>query len=166
MLPAWVDTCMPCTACRRPAAISRAQNLINRQTELSAHVVAFSRFLRTKGFVIGPEREADALRAQPRCRLRVDDRLWTGLVALAVGAKGNVAGDPDVQYAGIPARDRNGKPMDDIIDKAIFATIDGLPRAKLRDPDTLANAVERAVRSAVGAAWGKKPLVHVLVVEV
>jgi ribonuclease J len=87
-------------------------------------------------------------------------------VALAVGAKGNIAGDPDVMYAGLPARDRNDKPMDDIIDKAIFATIDGLPRAKLRDPDTLANAVERAIRAAVGAAWGKKPLVHVLVVEV
>ena len=29
--------------------------------------------------------DADALRAQPRCRLRVDDRLWTGLVVLSVG---------------------------------------------------------------------------------
>jgi ribonuclease J len=87
-------------------------------------------------------------------------------VALAIGGKGHVAGDPDVMYAGLPAKDRSGRPMDDIIDKAIFATIDGLPRAKLRDPDTLANALERAIRSAVGAAWGKKPLVHVLVVEV
>lgn len=38
-------------------------NLITRQTELSAHIVAFSRFLRAKGIAIGPDREADALKA-------------------------------------------------------------------------------------------------------
>jgi len=38
-------------------------NLIQRQVELSAHVVAFSRFLRSKGLPIGPDREADALKA-------------------------------------------------------------------------------------------------------
>lgn len=37
--------------------------LIQRQTELSANIIAFCRFLRGKGFVIGPAEEADALRA-------------------------------------------------------------------------------------------------------
>ncbi len=37
--------------------------LIKRQTSLSANIVAFCRFLRTKGFTIGPKEEADALRA-------------------------------------------------------------------------------------------------------
>jgi uncharacterized protein len=37
--------------------------LIQRQTELSAHIVAFGRFLRTKGFPITTDREADALRS-------------------------------------------------------------------------------------------------------
>ncbi len=35
--------------------------MVQRETSLSAHIVAFSRFLRTKGFIISPNRESDAL---------------------------------------------------------------------------------------------------------
>ena len=56
--------------------------------------------------------------------------------------------------------------MDEIVDDAIFGTLDSLPRARRRDTDLTAAAVERAVRSAVNNAWGKRPLVHVLVVEI
>lgn len=38
-------------------------NLIARQTSLSGHIVAFSRFLRASGMSVGPDREADALKA-------------------------------------------------------------------------------------------------------
>ncbi|RDB07680.1 vWA domain-containing protein [Runella aurantiaca] len=38
-------------------------NLIARQTSLSGHIVAFSRFLRARGIPVGPDREADALKA-------------------------------------------------------------------------------------------------------
>ncbi|MCP1384485.1 vWA domain-containing protein [Runella salmonicolor] len=38
-------------------------NLIARQTSLSGHIVAFSRFLRASGISVGPDREADALKA-------------------------------------------------------------------------------------------------------
>jgi len=38
-------------------------NLIARQTSLSGHVVAFSRFLRASGIPVGPDREADVLKA-------------------------------------------------------------------------------------------------------
>lgn len=37
--------------------------MVSRQTSLSAHIVAFSRFLRAKGIPVGPDREADALKA-------------------------------------------------------------------------------------------------------
>ena len=37
--------------------------MISRPTSLSAHVVAFSRFLRANGIPLGPDREADALKA-------------------------------------------------------------------------------------------------------
>ena len=87
-------------------------------------------------------------------------------VAFAIDAKGHLAGDPDVVMAGLPARARDGKGMDEIVDAAIFETLDNLPRKKSRDADAASMAVERAVRSAVGHAWGKKPVVHVLVVEV
>jgi ribonuclease J len=87
-------------------------------------------------------------------------------IALAVTAKGDLAGVPDVMTAGMPARARNGAAIDRIVDDALFQTFDQLPRPKRRDADIVSVAVEKAVRSAVAAAWGKRPAVHVLVVEV
>lgn len=87
-------------------------------------------------------------------------------IALAITAKGDLAGVPDVMTAGMPARARNGAAMDRIVDDALFQTFDQLPRPKRRDADIVSIAVEKAVRSAVAAAWGKRPAVHVLVVEV
>ncbi len=87
-------------------------------------------------------------------------------IAFALNSKGDLAGDPDVVLTGIPARSKQGMAMDEIVDKAIFSTIDNLPRAKRRDADAASEAVEKAVRAAVGAVWGKKPQVIVLVIEV
>ena len=87
-------------------------------------------------------------------------------IAFALTARGEIAGDPDVVFSGLPTRTREGKGFDAVIDAAIFDTLDNLGRGKRRDPDAAATAVERAVRGAIGAAWGKKPMVHVLVVEV
>jgi ribonuclease J len=87
-------------------------------------------------------------------------------IALAVTAKGELAGVPDVVTAGIPARTGNGAEIGSIVDGALFQTFDHLPRPKRRDADTVSNAIEKAVREAVAVAWGKRPAVHVLVVEV
>ena len=87
-------------------------------------------------------------------------------IALAVTAKGDLAGVPDVMTAGLPARLRDGAAMDAVVDDALFQTFDNLPRQKRRDADVVSSAIEKAVRSAVAAAWGKRPSVHVLVVEV
>ena len=87
-------------------------------------------------------------------------------IAIALTAKGELVGDPDVVMSGVPERDRNGAMLDAVVDETIFSTIDGLSRAKRRDADAVANAVERAVRSALGQAWGKRPQVHVLILEV
>jgi ribonuclease J len=87
-------------------------------------------------------------------------------IALALTDKGALSGDPDVIIAGLPARTRHGAGMDEVVDAAIFETFENLPRGKRRDADAVATAIERAVRNSVNAAWGKKPAVHVLVVEV
>jgi ribonuclease J len=87
-------------------------------------------------------------------------------VGIAMTAKGDVAGDPDVVIAGLPARTKDGKAMDAIVDEAIFAVLDSLPRALRRDSDATSVAVERAVRNTVRNVWGKRPTVHVLVMEV
>ena len=87
-------------------------------------------------------------------------------IALALTDKGEMSGDPDVLFAGIPQRTREGAGVDALIDAAIFETFEGLARAKRRDPDFVSGAIERAVRNAINGVWGKKPIVHVLVVEV
>jgi ribonuclease J len=87
-------------------------------------------------------------------------------VALAVTDKGELADDPEVDLVGIPEKNVKGEAFDDIVFDTVVATAEGLPRARRRDPDALAESVRRAVRSIVNEHWGKKPLclVHVLVV--
>ena len=88
-------------------------------------------------------------------------------IALALTPKGEMAGDPDVMIAGLPERTRDGAALDGIIDAAIFETFEGLPRRQAPRPRfRLSSAIERAVRNAVNGVWGKKPQVHVLIVEV
>jgi ribonuclease J len=87
-------------------------------------------------------------------------------IALAVTAKGDMAGTPDVVTNGLPSRTKDGEAMDALVDAAMFQTFDNLPRQRRRDADTVSTAIEKAVRSAVNQAWGKRPAVHVLVVEV
>jgi ribonuclease J len=87
-------------------------------------------------------------------------------IAIALTAKGEMSGDPDVLIAGLPRSTREGAGLDEIIDAAIFETFEGLPRGKRRDADFVSAAIERAVRNAVNAAWGKKPTAHVLIVEI
>jgi ribonuclease J len=87
-------------------------------------------------------------------------------IAMALTPKGDMAGDPDVMFSGLPQRTREGAGIDAIVDSVIFETFESMPRPRRRDPDAVAEAIERAVRSAVNGVWGKKPVVHVLVVEV
>ncbi|BDV34832.1 ribonuclease J [Methylocystis iwaonis] len=86
-------------------------------------------------------------------------------VALAVDKKGDLVGDPDVVFAGVPKKGKFGEDMGEVIDEALFATFDGLPRARRRDPDTVSTAIERSLRGAIYSVWGKKPIVHVMVVS-
>lgn len=87
-------------------------------------------------------------------------------IALAVTSKGEMAGTPDVVTNGLPSRTKDGEAMDALVDATMFQTFDNLPRQRRRDADTVSTAIEKAVRSAVNQAWGKRPSVHVLVVEV
>ena len=50
--------------------------------------------------------------------------------------------------------------------EAVIDALESMPRARRRDPDSVAEAARRAVRSAIGAAWNKKPMCHVQVLTV
>jgi ribonuclease J len=85
-------------------------------------------------------------------------------VAFALDAKGALAGAPVVESLGIPELTADGRRLDDVALEAAAEAIESLPRARRRDPDSVADAVKRAVRAAVAVQWGKKPLclIHVL----
>jgi ribonuclease J len=87
-------------------------------------------------------------------------------VALAVTEKGVLAADPEVELLGIPELGKTGLLLADVALDAVHDTVESLPKPKRRDPDALAEAVRRAVRSALAEQWGKKPIcyVHVLTV--
>jgi ribonuclease J len=87
-------------------------------------------------------------------------------VAVAVTEKGELADDPEVDLIGIPEKNAEGEALDEIVYDVVISTIEGLPRARRRDPDALAESVRRAVRAAVNEEWGKKPLCFVHVLEV
>lgn len=87
-------------------------------------------------------------------------------VALAIDAKGNLVGDPSVEATGLPERGEGGVDVLDHILDTLVTTFDGLPRARRRDAEAISDSLEKAVRSAVNAVWGKKPICHVHVVEV
>lgn len=87
-------------------------------------------------------------------------------VSLAVTRKGELAANPEVDLTGIPEATAGGKDMADIAFDAVVETFESLPRARRGDPDSVVDAVRGAVRSAIAAQWGKKPLCHVQVIEV
>jgi ribonuclease J len=92
---------------------------------------------------------------------------YSGVVslALAIDKRGDLVGDPDVMLSGLPKRGQSGEDIAEVVDEAIFRTFDNLPRQKRRDLDAAATAIERAVRASVNSVWGKKPQVHVLIIE-
>jgi ribonuclease J len=87
-------------------------------------------------------------------------------VAIAMTEKGELADDPEVDLIGIPEKNAAGEVLDEIVFDVVVSTVEGLPRARRRDPDALAESVRRAVRAAVNEEWGKKPLCFVHVLEV
>jgi ribonuclease J len=87
-------------------------------------------------------------------------------VAIAMTEKGELADDPEVDLVGVPEKNMAGEAFDDIVFDVVVSTIEGLPRARRRDPDAMAESVRRAVRAALNEQWGKKPLCIVHVLEV
>lgn len=92
----------------------------------------------------------------------------TGIVsvAIAIDERGEVIGEPAVDIMGLPNRGRSGEPLLDTVVDTVNRTLNGLSRGKMKDSEAVENTVDRAVRSAVNEAWGKKPACHVQVVEV
>ena len=87
-------------------------------------------------------------------------------VALALDGHGALAANPELELIGIPESDAAGEPMAEIARAAVEEAFASLPKPRRRDPDSVAEAVRRAVRSAIAERWNKKPICHVHVLSV
>jgi ribonuclease J len=107
--------------------------------------------------------EADARTIAERRRLSFAGAIS---VALSITDRGDMAEGPSLDLIGIPERDREGRSMHEVVHDAVVQTFESLPRGLRRDPDSIAEALRRAVRAAVAERWGKKPMCHVHVLPV
>jgi ribonuclease J len=119
--------------------------------------VAYGRLFRDGNLLV-----EEAERAMPERRRLA----FAGVVsvALALGGRGELAGDPVVEIAGLPLA-AGSEPMEQIVIDAVIDAFGSLPKGRRRDPDALSEAIQRSVRGKVGAVWGKKPACHVLVIQ-
>ena len=111
-----------------------------------------------------------ALLIQAEARTVADRKrlAYSGIVtvSLAINDKGVLLANPEIELIGIPDNAADGAPMAEAAYDAVVDTFEQLPKPRRRDPDSVAEAVRRGVRTAIGERWGKKPpvTVHVLVV--
>jgi ribonuclease J len=87
-------------------------------------------------------------------------------VALTLSLEGELLSGPRVELTGIPDADVTGTPMLQIAHDSAVQALNSMPKPRRRDPDAVAEALRRAVRSAIGAAWKKRPICHVHVLTV
>jgi ribonuclease J len=85
------------------------------------------------------------------------------VVAMTLSRRGEILSEPGVVLDGIPAADSDGDDMHDIVLDAIDGALRSIPPKRRSDLAMVQETVQRAVRSAINDAWGKKPVVKVLV---
>jgi ribonuclease J len=88
------------------------------------------------------------------------------IVAMAIDDKGTLRAQPEVELIGIPEVNAAKASMTDIAYDAVIQTFEHLPKPRRRDPDAVEESIKRAVRAAIAANWGKKPICGVHVVAV
>lgn len=84
-------------------------------------------------------------------------------VSIVLNKHHELSADPDVVAIGVPQTDARGEDIEDLMYDAAVEAVESIPRARRRDLDLVERAVHGAVRAAARNAWGKKPLVSVLV---
>jgi ribonuclease J len=87
-------------------------------------------------------------------------------VAIAVTDKGEMVDTPQIELIGVPDKDVAGEDTAQNVYDVVVDTFGQLPRARRRDPDSVAESIRRAVRASVASGWGKKTICVVQVLTV
>ena len=88
------------------------------------------------------------------------------VVAMAFSKRGDILGEPEVMLEGVPLATASGDSMAEVVLDAIDGTLRSIPPARRKDLEMVRDAVYRSVRGAINEAWGKKPIVKVLMTVV
>jgi ribonuclease J len=88
------------------------------------------------------------------------------VVAMAMSRRGEILAEPVVVLDGVPHEDAEGEDMTEIVLDAIDGTLRSIPQKRRGDLDMVKEAVFKSVRGAINEAWGKKPIVKVLMTVV
>ena len=88
------------------------------------------------------------------------------VVAMTMSRRGDILAEPQVVLDGIPDVDADGEDMHEIVLDAIDGTLRSIPQKRRGDLDMVKEAVFRGVRGSINEAWGKKPVVKVLLTVV
>ena len=84
------------------------------------------------------------------------------VVGLTLSSRGDLMGEVQVALDGVPREDADGEPLEDLVLDAVEGCIVSIPAKRRKDAGLVEEAVRRAARSAISQAWGKKPIVKVL----
>jgi ribonuclease J len=85
------------------------------------------------------------------------------VVAMTVSRRGDVLCEPQVLLDGIPLVKADGEAMSEAVLDAIDGTLRSIPPKRRTDIEMVRDAIYRSVRAAINDAWGKKPIVKVLI---
>ena len=88
------------------------------------------------------------------------------IVSLAVNGKGQIVSGPVFDLDGIPDLADDDDPLSAVAHRAVSGTIKSFPEKRRTDTGRFAEAIRRAVRSELNAAWSRKPIVKVFVHKV
>ncbi len=86
----------------------------------------------------------------------------SAVISVVMTRSGELAADPEVSLIGVPQLDARGESFFDISQTAAIGAFESIPRPRRKSPELVAEAVRKSVRSAINQAWGKKPIVRVL----
>lgn len=84
-------------------------------------------------------------------------------VALAMDAAGRLCAEPEIILTGIPPYDREGIALEDWVFEAIDMAV---PENGRMTRGRIEGDIKRHIRRLFVQCWGKKPVVHVLIVEI
>ncbi len=85
------------------------------------------------------------------------------VVAFAMSRRGDILGEPELVLDGVPLETAGGDAMADAVLDAVDGTLRSIPAKRRADVELVRDACHRSVRSAVNEAWGKKPIVKILI---